>query len=145
MRLVEADPAHIPTLALNMRDDDRLEVGAFGRTPETALQLGLSSSLWALTAIVDDEPHAMMGVSPKNMLEGIGVPWMLGSERIYRSGRLLVRYGPGIIDEMRSSFERLENWVHTGNHRALRFLRHFGWTISDQPETVGGVEFVRFS
>lgn len=128
-----------------MRDMDRLEAHAFGMTPEKALRHGMKSSVWSLTALVDDEPHAMMGVAPVNMIEGIGVPWMLGSERIYHHARDLARYGPGIIAEMRGSFERLENVVHIGNHRALRFLRHFGWTISEQPETIGGVEFVRFS
>lgn len=128
-----------------MRDADRLEVGAFGKTPETALRHALASSVWALTALVDDTPEAMMGVSPKSMIEGIGVPWMLGSEKIYDHARDLVRYGPAIIGEMRRGFERLENVVHQENHRALRFLRHFGWTISDTPETIGGLDFVRFS
>lgn len=128
-----------------MREADRLEVGAFGKSPETALTRGLTASVWALTALVDDKPEAMMGVTPLNMIEGIGVPWMLGSERIYDHGRVLLKYGPGIIAEMRSSFERLENLVHTENHRALRFLRHFGFRVSDKRETIGGLEFVRFS
>lgn len=144
MRLVAAESAHIGPIAAVMREVDRIEVGAFGRTPERALTLGLASSLWALTALVDDEPHAMLGVSPRNMMEGVGTPWMLGSERIYDHGRDLIRYGPGLIAEMRGSFERLENLVHTGNVRALRFLRHFGWTISEQPESHGGLDFVRF-
>jgi GNAT superfamily N-acetyltransferase len=145
VRLVEADASHIPALAANMREADRIEIGAFGRTPAKALGSGLSSSVWALTALVDDEPHAMMGVVPVNVLDGIGVPWMLGSERIYDHARDLVRYGPGIIAEMRRGFERLENMVHVDNHRAIRFLRHLGWTISDCRETYGGIEFVRFS
>lgn len=144
MILVAAESAHIPALAARMRHADKLEVGAFGRTPETALRGGLRASLWALTALVDDEPHAMMGVSPVNMIEGVGCPWMLGSERVYSHARDLARYGPGIIAEMRSGFERLENVVHVGNVRALRFLRHFGFTISDERETHGGLEFVRF-
>jgi hypothetical protein len=94
--------------------------------------------------MVDGEPCAMMGVVPRNMLEGSGTPWMLGSEQIYDSARLLVRYGPGIIAEMRASFERLENMVHVENDRAIRFLRHFGWTISEQREAIGGIDFVRF-
>lgn len=144
VRLIAAEPDHIPTLAARMREADVIEVGAFGRTPETALRSGLASSLWALTAVVDDEPHAMMGVAPLNMIEGIGIPWMLGSELIYEHGRDLIRYGPAIIAEMRQGFERLENVVHTENHRALRFLRHFGWEISEQEEAHGGLAFVRF-
>ncbi len=145
MRLVEADASHIPALAANMREADRIEIGAFGRTPRTALRSGLAASVWALTALVDDEPHAMMGVAPVNVMEGVGVPWMLGSEKIYDHARDLVRYGPSIIAEMRQSFERLENMVHCDNTRAIRFLRHFGFHISDKRETISGIDFVRFS
>lgn len=145
MKLVAAEPAHVPHLAATMREADRIEVGAIGRTPESALRMGLASSLWALTAIDDGEPLAMLGVCPRNMMAGDGVPWMLGSERIYDRARELVRYGPAIIAEMRSRFERLENVVHIDNVRAIRFLRHFGWSVSEEPETIGGLPFVRFS
>lgn len=145
MRLVEADASHIPALAANMREADRIEIGAFGRTPTTALRSGLAASVWALTALVDDEPHAMMGVAPVNVMDGLGVPWMLGSERIYDHARDLVKYGPGILAEMRVGFERLENMVHCENVRAIRFLRHFGFKLSESRETHGGIEFVRFS
>lgn len=144
MRLVPAEPDHIAPLAARMREMDRIEVAAFGKSPASALRHGLASSLWALTALVDDEPHAMLGVAPVSMIAGLGAPWMLGSERIYRHGRELVRYGPGIVAEMRRDFERLENVVHIGNARALRFLRRFGWEISEQQEVHGGVAFVRF-
>ena len=145
MILIPAEQDHVSALAARMREADRLEVGAFGKTPERALRLGLSSSLWALTATVDDEPHAMMGVSSLNMIDGVGVPWMLGSDLIYEHGRDLLRYGPRIIAEMGRGFERLENAVHIENARALRFLRHFGFQISEKQETFGGLQFVRFT
>lgn len=144
MRLIPAGLPHVPSLAAKMRDADKLEVGALGRTPENALRSGLAASLWALTALVDDEPHAMLGVSPVSMIEGVGCPWMLGSERIYDHARDLVRHGPALIGEMSAGFERLENVVHVENHRALRFLRHFGFTIADEQEDHGGLMFVRF-
>jgi hypothetical protein len=144
VRLVEAERDHILALAPRLREADVLECRAFGRTPARALTNALASSLWALTAFVEDEPHAMMGVCPKNMLTGEGVPWMLGSEKIYDYARDLVRFGPDIIGEMRGSFERLENMVHVENVRAIRFLRHFGFSFSEQREVYGGIEFVRF-
>lgn len=128
-----------------MRDADRIEIGAFGRTPWSALRSGLAASVWALTAMVEDEPHAMLGVAPINVMEGVGVPWMLGSERIYSHARDFIRYGPDIIAEMGRGFERLENMVHVDNGRAIRFLRHFGFSFSDSRETYGGIDFVRFS
>ena len=145
MMLVEASVDHVVPLAASMRDADRLEVGAFGRSPDDALRNSLASSLWALTAMVDDKPEAMIGVSPANMIEGLGVPWMLGSEMIYDHARDLVQYGPGIIAEMEKTFPRLENFVSADNERSIRFLRHWNWEVSERQTTIGGIAFVRFS
>lgn len=145
MRLVPAEPEHIPFIAANMREMDRIECGALGRSPVKALETSLRSSLWALTAIDEGEPHAMLGVSPFNMVEGVGVPWMLGTERIYARGRLLLRNAPPVLAAMRSTFPRLQNLVGAGNDRAKRFLRHVGFEISEDIVIVGGVDFQRFS
>lgn len=144
MRLVEAAASHIPFLAEHMRPADVAECEAFGRTARSGLENALRSSLWALTAIVDDEPHAMMGVASRSMLESVGVPWMLGSERIYDHARDLVRYSPVILAEMHVTFDCLENLVSADNDRALRFLRHVGFEFHDDPIMVGSTEFVHF-
>jgi hypothetical protein len=144
VRLVEAAEAHIPFLAANMRSADVTECAALGRRPASALTNALKSSLWALTAIVDGEPHAMMGVTSRSMVEAVGVPWMLGTERVYDHARDLVRYAPVIIAEMHLTFDRLENLVSNDNHRALRFLRHVGFEICPDAINVGGTSFVHF-
>lgn len=142
--LVAAAPEHIPHLAATMREMDRIECAAMGHDPAEALSIGLSRSIWALTALIDDEPVAMMGIAPRSMIEGVGVPWMLGSDAIYDGARELVTYGPGIIREMESIFPRLTNFVAAANDRAIRFLRHWGWRISSERVAVGGVDFVEF-
>lgn len=144
MRLVEADSTHIPFLAEHMRPDDVRECAACGHDPFGALERSLKTSLWAITAIVDDEPHAMMGVASRNLLEGIGVPWMLGTERAYDHARDLVRYAPAIIDEMHRDFPHLENLVSADNDRALRFLRHVGFEFRSEISMVSSVPFVHF-
>ena len=145
MRLVAAEPSHIPALAEAMRDWDVTECAAMGHSPAEALRDGLGRSLWALTALVDDEPVAMMGVCPLSMIEGTGVPWMLGTEAVYRGARELVRYGPAIISEMEETFPTLSNFVAADNDRAIRFLKHWGWRISSKRVAVGGIDFVEFS
>lgn len=144
MRLIEAEHAHIPFLAANMRAADIAECAAFGRGPADALHHGLASSLWALTAIVDGQPHAMMGVAPRSMIEGVGVPWMLGTERVYDHGRDMVRHAPAILDEMHATFPVLENLVAADNVRARRFIRHVGFEFRPEPINVGGLAFVHF-
>jgi hypothetical protein len=144
VRLVEADHSHVPFLAEHLRQADIKECAAFGRDPFSALTSGLQSSLWALTALVDDEPHAMMGVSPLNMMEGVGVPWMLGTDRIYDHARDMIRNAPIILSEMMRTFSRLENLVSTDNARAIRFLKRVGFEFRLDVSNVGGVSFVRF-
>lgn len=144
MKLVEASPGHIPYLAENMRSADVREVTALGRSPGDALDAGLRSSLWALTAI-EDEPVAMLGVAPKSMIEGIGVPWMLATERAYDHARVLLSLAPRILAEMQSTFHLLENVVDTENVRALRFLRWAGFEIYEDAFQIGDVSFVRFA
>lgn len=144
MRLVEADEAHIPFLAEHMRDFDMLECFAFGHGPKSALIYALRSSLWALTAIVDDQPHAMFGVTSASMIEGIGEPWMLGTDKIYDHGRDLLRIGPAIVAEMETTFSQLRGGVSEDNDRALRFLRFLGFEIFDEPINVAGFPFLYF-
>lgn len=143
MRLVEASYEHIPHLAQNMREADVREVRALGRSPADALKAGLDASLWALTAI-EDEPVAMLGVASRSMIEGVGVPWMLGTERVYASGRALLELSPPVIGEMMATFTRLENIVDANNVRALRFLRWSGFEVGEEPIEMGGVQFLRF-
>lgn len=116
-----------------------------GHAPADALRDGLARSLWVLTAMVDDRPEAMLGVAPRSMIEGTGVPWMLGTDAVYSGAREFVRYGRGIISEMEWSFPVLSNFVAAGNARAIGFLKHWGWRISSQRVSVGGVDFVEFS
>lgn len=145
MKLVPADAAHIPFLAERMRKSDKRECEAFGLSPAAALRSALASSLWALTALVEDEPHAMLGICSRNMLEGVGVPWMLGTDRVYASGRLLLKHGRGLRDAMHQTFPALENYVATENDRAIRFLRWLDFELHADTVNIGGVPFVRFA
>lgn len=145
MRLVPAEREHIPALASAMREWDVIECRAVGHSPAEALRDGLARSLWALTALVDGKPEAMLGVAPRSMIEGTGVPWMLGTERVYGGAREFVRYGRGIIAEMEATFPVLSNMVAADNGRAIAFLKHWGWRISSKRVAVGGVDFVEFS
>lgn len=144
IRLVPASKGHIPFLADTMRPADMVEVGALGKSPRRALDAALSSSLWALTALEDDVPVAMLGVTPKNMLASTGVPWMLGSDRIYDNARALVILVPSVVALMHDTFRTLENAVSVDNARAISFLRHWGWHVGEEKIEIGGVEFVRF-
>lgn len=143
--LVPTELAHIEGVARAMRGIDKRECRAFGQSPHEALTEAVERSLWSLTGLEDGVPQAIMGVVPRNMIEGHGIPWMLGTDRIYARPVALIRLGKAVIAEMRSSFTMLENFVSVENTRAMKFLKHFGWEFSDETYLIGGVEFVRFA
>lgn len=143
IEFVPASVRHIGPIARNMREMDRIECKALGHSPKEALRGCLKRSLWTLTAMKDDVPHAMLGVAPVSAVEGIGIPFFLGTDTVYRHGRDLLSRGPAVIEHMRQSFPILENIVAVENGRAIRLLERWGFDFGDTLE-VGGVTFVRF-
>lgn len=144
IRIVPAAFRHVNFIARRMRVIDRMEVEAFGRTPKQALRHGLLSSSKAWTALVDMEPHAMFGVVDQNALTGEAVPWFLGTDEVYRHGRELLMWGPGILSRMGDSRQRLANLVSAQNGQAIRLLRRWGFTVDDKAIDVNGTPFHYF-
>jgi ribosomal protein S18 acetylase RimI-like enzyme len=145
IELVPASEEHIAPIAENMREWDRAEVAAMGRTPRQALWLGLKASTDCYTALVDGRPQAMLGLVPKNVLEGEGCPWMLGTDAIYANPRGTLTLSRKVIGIWRDSLPRLQNLVAAGNDRAIRYLRRLGFTVGEERRVIGGLEFVAFT
>lgn len=144
MELVPARLTHCGPLASQMRASDRIECEALGRTPKDALRNGLRCSLEAYTALVEGKPVAMLGVVPDSLLGGRATVWMLGTEEAYAQGRALVTYGPLMLDMWLGKFDELANIVSSGNERAIRLLRRWGFAFGG-PVTHRGVEFLPFA
>lgn len=144
VQLRAASPAHVGFIASRMRAIDKAECAARGRGPKQALRLAMRSSLWALTAFVDDAPEAMFGLAPLCTITDRGCPWFLGSDAVMRHGRDMLLIGSEVIEHMHRHSRRLENSVSVDNLAALRLLRRWGFTIGEQPYEQGGVRFVRF-
>lgn len=115
-----------------------------GRSPKQALRNGYLNSERVWTATVDGKPEAMFGVVVANVLTGEAVPWFLGTDEVYRHGRALLVWGPGFISRMRDSRRTLRNLVSARNRPAIRLLRRWGFTISDDEVTVRGLTFLPF-
>lgn len=144
IEVVPATLTHIGPIATRMRQADVAECEAFGRSPKTALRVGLRSSTLALTAKLDGRPVAMFGVTPNSLLESNGTPWFLGTEDVYNHPRAMLRDGPHFLSRMSASFRRLENHVWVGNHRAIRMLRWWGFSVGGDAIEIGGLPFVPF-
>jgi hypothetical protein len=145
IELVPASITHVGPIASRMREWDVREAAAFGHSPKQALRLGLTASLWSLTAQVDGRPEAMLGLCPASLIEGRGTPWMLGTDEVYRHGRALAAGWQPLIARMLVDCPLLENWVAAGNRRAITFLRHVGFEVGEDVREIGGVGMVRFS
>lgn len=144
VEVVTARLTDVGPIANRMREADRIECAALGRTPKDALRAGLRTSMKPLTVLIDGGPEAMMGVAPVSMLSGRGLIWLLGTDALYREKRAWALLAPRIIDDMLQTFREVENVVAVENERAILFLRHMGFHIGGTVRHHGGVPFVPF-
>lgn len=141
---IPATPAHIGRIASRMGRWDRIECEAGGRSPKEALRLSLAGSVMAWTALVDRMPVAMWGVTPVNLLDGEGSPWMLGTDEARRYPKAFYVGGARSIPLMLRCFPRLRNHVAMGNKEAIRLLVKWGFDVGGPVDTRRGVDFVPF-
>jgi hypothetical protein len=145
IELVPASPIHVGPIATRMREIDRIECQAMGKSPKQALRAGLYTSDDCVTAMVDGVPEAMFGLVIESALSGRGTPWFLGTDEVYRNPRAMLAVGPQIIAGWRDSTPSLHNLVARENVRAIRMLRAWGFAVWEEVILTAGVEFVRFS
>lgn len=125
-------PADVEELSLNMRGPDRAELAAMGISDaHEALWASISISLWSRAAHVDGELACIFGVATTNLLRSEGAPWMLGTRIADEHPVAFMRLAPLFVQEMLATFDRLQNVVDVRNVRAVRWLRHAGFTIRE--------------
>lgn len=142
--VVPAERRHINIIANRLREIDREECEAMGRSGKASLRLALDTSAKAWTAMVDGKPEAMFGVVVEDLLSRIGTPWFLGTDEVYRHGRELLMWGPGFVARMSDSRLTMRNLVSARNRRAIRLLERWGFTVDQNEVTVRGVAFRPF-
>ena len=127
--IIPAHVDHVPVLARAMRGADRAEVAALGHTPAGALELSLRAAAEAWTGTVDDEPAVMFGVA--DLGEGIGEPWLLGTERVVRHQVAFLRRNRAYVDRllMPGRWSTLRNRVDSRNEVSLRWLSWLGFVL----------------
>jgi hypothetical protein len=145
--VVPAHRDHILWLAEHMAKADVMEVdAAVGMGPYRALEDSLNRSALAWTGMVDGRPVCMFGVSPIDILCGIGSPWLLGTEEIPRHATTFMRLNRQYIPKMLRLFPRLVNVVDARHERAIRWLKWLGFQFDPAPIAVGvfDLPFYRF-
>lgn len=146
VEVVPATLEHVADLAPRVRAADAAEIWAAARlTPEAALALGVRVSTGAWVGLVDGEVVCMFGVSPRSLIGGTGVPWMLGSDLIERHQMTFLRRCRPVVAWMRELYPVLANHVDDRNEAAKRWLRWLGFELADPaPHGPDRLPFRRF-
>lgn len=138
-------PGDVDILFANLRTSDRIECAAYGDDVLALIRSSVARSLLCWTGVVDGELAAIIGVTPLDVLNGVGVPWMLGTTVLDRHSRILVRRTPEYIARMLAAFPHLVNYVHAKNTTSVRWLRRLGFTLHEaEPFGPFGEPFHRF-
>lgn len=143
IEVVPASPAHVGTIALRMREIDRLECAVAGHSPKEALRMSLRASTVAWTVKIDGRPEAMFGASTVSLLDSEGSPWLLLTDTGAKAAKALVREGRRYSDAMNAAYSTLANFVHADNAVAIRWLQRLGYSIGE-PFDVNGHPMRRF-
>lgn len=139
VRVVFAKPEHIDWIAPRMRRADVDEVrAASGKSPREALEFSVDRSNEAYTALFNDVPAAMFGVGWINIINGIGAPWLLGTDEVEKNYRHFLRGSKWWIGQLSSRYDILTNVVDDRNTVSKRWLAFLGFTLFEP--TVIGVE-----
>ena len=140
IEVVPATLAHACEMAsVGLREADRIEVlRACGELPEEVLASALRKSRYALTALVDDAPVAMFGVTPRGLMGGAhGVIWLLGTDEAEKHWLRFGKISRGAVEFFRTQFDVLENFVDAENTTSINWLRWLGFTLAPEPVPFG--------
>jgi hypothetical protein len=145
--VVSAHTDHIFWLANNMAQADRDEVAAaVGMGPYRALKDSFDRSAAAWTGMINDKPIVMFGVTPLDILGGIGSPWLLGTDEVLKYGFTFLRLSKRYVPRMLEMFPVLSNYVDARHERAIRWLRWLGFKLDNNsvPYGLWNMPFYRF-
>jgi hypothetical protein len=132
MRIEIVPACQMAALALAplMREADRNEVRAsVGMQPLEALTFAVSVSAPGLawTALGDGHPFCMWGVAPHPQDSGLGIVWLLGSDRIYEVRKRFLIESRNYVYKMHAEFPVLANYVDARNVTSQRWLEWLGF------------------
>jgi len=132
--VVKAEHGHIPHIAANMRDADKIEIWySSASTPTQALLNGLNESEKCYTVLVDGVPTLMFGVVERCLLDRTGTVWMLGTDDIHKIkfGRREFSIMWRKVLELVKGYNIVDNYVHVDNETSIKWLEFMGFTFSE--------------
>lgn len=130
-RIVPASHDHVDSLAGRLREADRLEALAGGKSPAECMHMSLDRSDFAYSIVFDGVVNAIFGCGTTSVVDRQGAPWMLGADIPKEYRRDFLRGSIAWVDEMKLRYGRLANHVDARNTRAIRWLRWLGFEIGE--------------
>lgn len=146
--LRRARPEDIPTLVPKLRAADRLELElSAGPDIEATLLKAITTPGENLAGEIDGE---LVGVGGCAFHGDVGVPWMVGTDRLVKSPLALHQLGVTSIERYAPQCAVLTNYVHAENHLHIRWLKRLGFSFGETvPEYGAGkapfIQFYRYS
>lgn len=143
----ETNLEDIVWVARHMREADAQEVRAsHDNDPLDALKYAVYGSEEAYTAFIDDEPVAIFGVAGGSVMTPFVSPWMLGTTKLEKHKKEILRESREVMRAWRSEYTRMENFVDARNKVSVRWLKWLGFSIQDaEPYGPFDMPFHRFT
>lgn len=145
IRIAEQDDAEF--ISTRLREADKFELWAAGHTyPQFVPNYSLLASERAWTGTVDGEPVCMFGVSVISPIFRVGMPWLLGTDKVEVHAHAFIRRSRVALEKVLEVCPNLVNRVHVNNHHAIAWLKWLGFTF-DAPLEYGpyNERFMRFT
>ena len=131
IEIVPARASHLRIIAAKMRQADRDEVAASsGKSPLAALSYSFRKSRFCWVALIDGEPEVIFGVGDLNVLAGVGSPWLLGSDAVWKYRRDFLGRSRDWLDQLLRRYSVLRNVVDCRNTASIRWLGWLGFRFS---------------
>jgi len=133
----------VQELADNMRQEEVDEVWASGKhTPYEAVKYSLEHAHEAYAAVLDGKLICIVGVSPLSLLSDMASPWLLNTNESKNKPRHLVKWTKTFIDEWKTQWPILFNYVDARYEASLRWAKWAGFKVYDpQPYGPFGMPF----
>lgn len=143
--IVPATREHCIELAENMTPANVAECAASGVTPEAAVVGSVVVSREPMTMLADGRVLAIYGIMEPTLLSTSASPWVLATD-VTQHSKWFLRTSKRVLDEWRSQYKSLANYVDARHTVSIRWLQWLGYELAE-PAPFGpkGALFRRFS
>lgn len=124
----EATIEDVNSIAPLIRAEDVSEVFALtGKSMEEVLPKSFESSLSSYVAEDEEGLVCIFGLSEMDDDPNVGIPWLLGTDKLFSNKKALIKTSRMFRDEFLSKYRVLTNVIDERNERSIRWLHHLGF------------------